>query len=79
MYYIVSLPIEVYKFIFIVIFFLFFFCFLQVLSTLHEYPCLESCPPLIHYVSACVRLAWKMVNQKVPYYLDNDFNLGKLP
>ncbi|XP_013118485.2 uncharacterized protein LOC106095724 isoform X2 [Stomoxys calcitrans] len=52
--------------------------FNQVLSTLHEYSCLESCPPLTHYVSACVRLAWKMVNQKVPYYLDNDFNLGFL-
>ncbi|TMW52717.1 hypothetical protein DOY81_002167 [Sarcophaga bullata] len=52
--------------------------FNQVLSTLHEYPCLESCPPLTHYVSACVRLAWKMVNQKVPYYLDNDFNLSFL-
>lgn len=53
------------------------FCTSKVLSTLHEYPCLESCPSLIHYVSACARLAWKMVNQKVPYYLDNDFNLGK--
>ncbi|KAM7363945.1 uncharacterized protein ACRADG_000669 [Cochliomyia hominivorax] len=52
--------------------------FNQVLSTLHEYPCLESCPPLVHFVSACARLAWKMVNQKVPYYLDNDFNLSFL-
>uniref|UniRef100_A0A1B0GGG9 Mitochondria-eating protein n=1 Tax=Glossina morsitans morsitans TaxID=37546 RepID=A0A1B0GGG9_GLOMM len=52
--------------------------FNQVLSTLHEYPCLDSCPPLTHYVSNCVRLAWKMVNQKVPYYLDTDFNLGFL-
>uniref|UniRef100_A0A1A9WN15 Mitochondria-eating protein n=1 Tax=Glossina brevipalpis TaxID=37001 RepID=A0A1A9WN15_9MUSC len=52
--------------------------FNQVLSTLHEYPCLESCPPLTHYVSNCVRLAWKMVNQKIPYYLDTDFNLGFL-
>ncbi|KAL9893174.1 uncharacterized protein LOC119640886 [Glossina fuscipes] len=52
--------------------------FNQVLSTLHEYPCLDSCPPLTHYVSNCVRLAWKMVNQKVPYYLDIDFNLGFL-
>lgn len=51
--------------------------FNQVLSTLHEYPCLESCPPLTHYVSACVRLAWRMINQKAPYYLDTDFNLGK--
>lgn len=49
---------------------------LQVLSTLHEYPCLETCTPLVHYISVCVRLAWKMINQKVPYYLDNDFNLG---
>lgn len=49
---------------------------LQVLSTLHEYPCLETCTPLVHYISICVRLAWKMINQKVPYYLDNDFNLG---
>ncbi|KAL5284312.1 hypothetical protein ACFFRR_006537 [Megaselia abdita] len=48
----------------------------QVLSTLHEYPCLETCTPLVHYISVCVRLAWKMINQKVPYYLDNDFNLG---
>ncbi|EDW99069.2 uncharacterized protein LOC6538844 [Drosophila yakuba] len=52
--------------------------FNQVLSTLHEYPCLESCPPLTHYVSACVRLAWRMINQKAPYYLDMDFNLGFL-
>uniref|UniRef100_T1GL76 Mitochondria-eating protein n=1 Tax=Megaselia scalaris TaxID=36166 RepID=T1GL76_MEGSC len=51
---------------------------LQVLSTLHEYPCLETCTPLVHYISASVRLAWKMINQKVPYYLDNDFNLGFL-
>ncbi|XP_055385151.1 uncharacterized protein LOC129614526 [Condylostylus longicornis] len=50
----------------------------QVLSTLHEYPCLESCTPLIHFISKCVRLAWKMVNQKSPYYLDNDFTLGFL-
>ncbi|XP_022211091.2 uncharacterized protein LOC111066648 isoform X2 [Drosophila obscura] len=52
--------------------------FNQVLSTLHEYPCLESCPPLTHYVSTCVRLAWRMINQKAPYYLDMDFNLGFL-
>ncbi|XP_001357692.3 uncharacterized protein [Drosophila pseudoobscura] len=52
--------------------------FNQVLSTLHEYPCLESCPPLTHYVSACVRLAWRMINQKAPYYLDMDFSLGFL-
>ncbi|XP_030370855.1 uncharacterized protein LOC115621369 [Scaptodrosophila lebanonensis] len=52
--------------------------FNQVLSTLHEYPCLESCPPLTHFVSACVRLAWRMINQKAPYYLDTDFNLGFL-
>uniref|UniRef100_A0A034W3A6 Mitochondria-eating protein n=1 Tax=Bactrocera dorsalis TaxID=27457 RepID=A0A034W3A6_BACDO len=52
--------------------------FNQVLSTLHEYPCLESCPPLTHFVSACVRLAWRMINQKSPYYLDTDFNLGFL-
>ncbi|XP_068153281.1 uncharacterized protein [Drosophila tropicalis] len=52
--------------------------FNQVLSTLHEYPCLETCPPLTHFVSACVRLAWRMINQKAPYYLDTDFNLGFL-
>ncbi|SPP89943.1 uncharacterized protein LOC117591458 [Drosophila guanche] len=52
--------------------------FNQVLSTLHEYPCLESCPTLTNYVSACVRLAWRMINQKAPYYLDMDFNLGFL-
>nr|XP_029729680.1 uncharacterized protein LOC109415420 [Aedes albopictus] len=50
----------------------------QVLSTLHEYPCLEACIPLIHYISDCVRLAWKMTNQAVPYYLDTDFTLGLL-
>ncbi|XP_055594654.1 uncharacterized protein LOC129745527 [Uranotaenia lowii] len=50
----------------------------QVLSTLHEYPCLETCIPLIHYISDCVRLAWKMSNQTVPYYLDTDFTLGLL-
>ncbi|EDS35945.1 conserved hypothetical protein [Culex quinquefasciatus] len=50
----------------------------QVLSTLHEYPCLEACIPLIHYISDCVRLAWKMTNQTVPYYLDTDFTLGLL-
>ena len=50
----------------------------QVLSTLHEYPCLETCIPLIHYISDCVRLAWKMVNQTNPYYLDMDFTLGLL-
>lgn len=50
----------------------------QVLSTLHEYPCLEACIPLIHYISDCVRLAWKMTNQTVPYYLDTDFTLGQL-
>lgn len=50
----------------------------QVLSTLHEYPCLEACIPLIHYISDCVRLAWKMTNQTVPYYLDTDFTLGEL-
>lgn len=49
----------------------------QVLSTLHEYPCLEACIPLIHYISDCVRLAWKMTNQTVPYYLDTDFTLGE--
>lgn len=49
----------------------------QVLSTLHEYPCLEACIPLIHYISDCVRLAWRMVNQTNPYYLDTDFTLGK--
>ncbi|XP_067619757.1 uncharacterized protein [Eurosta solidaginis] len=52
--------------------------FNQVLSTLHEYPCLHSCPALTHFVSTCVRLAWRMVNQKSPYYLDSDFNLGFL-
>ncbi|XP_054736998.1 uncharacterized protein LOC129243749 [Anastrepha obliqua] len=52
--------------------------FNQVLSTLHEYPCLESCPPLTHFVSACVRLTWHMINQKSPYYLDSNFNLGFL-
>lgn len=50
----------------------------QVLSTLHEYPCLETCLPLLHYISACVRLAWKMANHMVPYYLDQDFALGNL-
>ncbi|XP_040175537.1 uncharacterized protein LOC120908522 isoform X1 [Anopheles arabiensis] len=50
----------------------------QVLSTLHEYPCLEACIPLIHYISDCVRLAWRMVNQTNPYYLDTDFTLGLL-
>ncbi|XP_053698440.1 uncharacterized protein LOC128745398 [Sabethes cyaneus] len=50
----------------------------QVLSTLHEYPCLETCVPLIHYISDCVRLAWKMTNQIIPYYLDTDFTLGLL-
>lgn len=49
----------------------------QVLSTLHEYPCLETCTPLLHYISGCVRLAWKMANHLVPYYLDQDFALGK--
>lgn len=54
-----------------------FFLFIEkVLSTLHEYPSLETCIPLIHYISACVRLAWKMANQLIPYYLDTDFTLG---
>lgn len=48
----------------------------QVLSTLHEYPCLESCIPLVHYIKASVRVAWKMANQSTPYYLDNDYGLG---
>lgn len=67
---------------FLTFFFLFLsFCFLfccihQVLSTLHEYPCLETCLPLLHYISACVRLAWKMANHTAPYYLDQDFTLG---
>ncbi|XP_012160530.1 uncharacterized protein LOC101459611 isoform X1 [Ceratitis capitata] len=52
--------------------------FSQVLSTLHEYPSLESCPALTHFVSSSVRLAWRMINQKSPYFLDNDFNLGFL-
>ncbi|XP_055907872.1 uncharacterized protein LOC129942816 [Eupeodes corollae] len=50
----------------------------QVLSTLHEYPCLETCLPLTKFISDSVRQAWKMVNQKCPYYLDSDFNLGFL-
>lgn len=48
----------------------------QVLVTLHEYPCLENCLPLLSYISACVRLAWKMANHTVPYFLDLDFTLG---
>lgn len=50
--------------------------FFKVLSTLHEYPCLDTCTPLIHYISECVRHAWKMSNQLIPYYLDMDFTLG---
>lgn len=50
----------------------------QVLSTLHEYPCLDTCTPLVHYISDCVRMAWRMVNQLNPYYLDMDFALGML-
>lgn len=46
--------------------------------TLHEYPCLENCLPLIDYITACVRLAWKMANHTVPYFLDLDFTLGNL-
>lgn len=48
------------------------------LSTLHEFPCLESCDPLSSYLTQSVRLAWQMVNQTMPYYLDNDFKLGHL-
>lgn len=51
--------------------------FFQVLSTLHEYPCLETCIGLLHYISACVRIAWKMANHTIPYYLDQDFALGE--
>uniref|UniRef100_A0A1B0CUS3 Mitochondria-eating protein n=1 Tax=Lutzomyia longipalpis TaxID=7200 RepID=A0A1B0CUS3_LUTLO len=50
----------------------------QILSTLYEYPCLENCSQLQQYTSSCVRLAWKMVNQSNPYYLDNDFTHGLL-
>lgn len=50
--------------------------FSQVLSTLHEYPCLETCHPLKVYLKSSVRLAWQMVTQSEPYYLDNDLKLG---
>lgn len=49
----------------------------QVLATLHDYPCLSACIALVHYISACVRLAWKMVNHAIPYHLDQDISLGK--
>lgn len=50
----------------------------QVLVTLHEYPCLEMCLPLLGYISACVRLAWRMANHSTPYYLDLDFTLAAI-
>lgn len=50
----------------------------QVLVTLHEYPCLENCLPLLGYISACVRLAWKMANHTTPYFLDLDFTLATM-
>ncbi|CAO1426453.1 unnamed protein product [Diamesa hyperborea] len=51
----------------------------QVLSTLHEYPCLSiSFVPLKNYITDCVRLAWKMSNETCPYYLDMDFTMGKI-
>lgn len=49
----------------------------QVLATLHDYPCLSTCVSLLHYISICVRLAWKMANHVVPYYLDQDITVGE--
>ncbi|XP_077292427.1 uncharacterized protein LOC143915593 [Arctopsyche grandis] len=45
----------------------------QVLSTLHEYPCLERCGGLLQYVSDCCRLAWILCNQIPPLTIDTDF------
>lgn len=48
----------------------------QVLSTLHEFPCLETCEALKSYLKHSVRLAWQMVNHSPSYHLDNDLKLG---
>ena len=39
----------------------------QIYATLYDYPCLKACSGLLEYVSQCVRVAWGLCVQRLPY------------
>ena len=51
----------------------------QIYATLYDYPCLKACSGLLEYVSQCVRVAWGLCVQRLPYtisYESQTFNDG---